>query len=100
MSMASTMISLESLNMAVSHQKQTICSSVITLTAENNLLRQSAFFCAIRSSILKTSSYSEETTSVLRSTESMDFTMNASVDTQSGFGKSLVMYSIVCPLPH
>ena len=91
--MVNITIFLEFSNTVVSLQKPTISSLATTLIAENNQLRLSACFYATRSSIQRTSFYSEETMSVRRSIESMASTMSVGADTQSDFGKSLVMFS-------
>ena len=96
MYMDSTTIYWESLNTVASLPRPTTSSSVTILTVESNPSKLFAFFSATRSSILRTSSYLEEITSVLRSTESMVSTMNANVDTLLDSGASLATSSIAC----
>jgi hypothetical protein len=71
----------DSLNTAVSHQKQTTYSLVITWTEGNSLWRPSASYLHTRSNIPKTSSSSEAIMNVPVSTGYMVFTTNVRFST-------------------
>ena len=94
--MASTMICWGSLSMEGSHQTQIISSWATTSIEVDNQLKLLCFYCATRSSTLRTSSCSEVTTSVPKSIESMASMMNVREDTLSNYGEYSVMCSIAC----
>ena len=96
--MGSTMIYSGSLSMEDSHLRPTICSLETTLTEESSPSKQFAYFLLTKSSILRTSSYSEGTTNVQASTESMASMTSASDDTTLSYGKRSQTASIACQL--
>ena len=97
--MANTMTFFDSLSMVVSHPKQTIFSSAITLIEESNRWRRSACSSHTRSSIRKTSLSYVAIMSVLPSTVSTASTTNAKGGTISNCGRLLRIALIACQLP-
>mmetsp|Transcript_39518 Transcript_39518/g.77769 ORF Transcript_39518/g.77769 Transcript_39518/m.77769 type:complete len:201 (+) Transcript_39518:364-966(+) len=96
--MASITIFFACLSMAVSPLRQTTCSWGTTLTVASRVWRPSAFCWLIRSSIQRTSSSSEGTTSALPSTESTDFMMSVRGAITSSCGRPSLIASTASPL--
>lgn len=96
--MASITIFFVSLSTEDSHPKQITSSLGTTLTEANNHLKPFACFLRTRSSIQRTSSSCEGTTSVHRSTAYMDSTMNARGGIISSCGRRSPIASIACRL--
>jgi len=89
------MICSDFLNMEDSRQKQIICSLETMWTEVNSHLKQFASFLPTKSSIQRTSSFSEETTNAQVLTESMDSMTSAKEDTISSYGKlSLIALTV------
>lgn len=85
--------------MVASLQRPTTSSLGTTLTEASNQLKLSCFCWLTKSSLRRTSSSSEEITSVDKSTAFTGSTMSARIDFQSVCGRSSKMFSTACQLP-